>query len=855
MKIHFFSHYLLSAIFVLVSSAIANAATSNWTGTDGGSGSWATVSTTAPTPGWDSALAPNAAGDVAQFVDPITTANVTTVQDTGAGVIVGTINYGNHNDMGDFSWTITNTNGITLDQDGAGAGFATISNSSTNASTGNAIAISTGTITLADNLHVLNTTTGSTNVNGSIQLGSIIAGTGNLVLNSSQPIDAGMTNTSVLGAIRLTGANTFVGGTTIERGLVAFTTANAFGNTANTIQLGVAGADSATLVRQGTATATITNPIAIPAGNTGALTFGSVHTANVAVNYNGTISLESDANVIGRGAANTAAVNLNGLISGSGGLTKVGVGFVQIFNAANSYSGDTIINEGTVVAVNAIPDGPGKGNVFVASGATLVTGSSSEVINGLSGSGIVTTSTGGSRTLTVGGNDATSTFSGSMQNITTGTPRTFTLAKTGAGTLTLSGTNTYTGATTINGGALQFAQTASLYNNNTLPAAGTGWVDTRLRVNTGASAAFNVGGTGEFTAADIDILKALGAAATNSGFGDGSSIGLDTTNAAGGEFVYGSVIANTNAGANNVGLTKLGTNTLTLTGVSTYTGPTTVAGGLLNVDTTGSIDTSPTINVKPAGSLLANHILTTTLNLEGSATVRADGGAAGASKVETLNVSTGGQLNLKNNDLVVGTGILVDVRSQIKLGLSGVNNTAAAAGITSDMMTASVHGFGYASGSDANRSPLIGGPGAGGTLSGQTYDADSVIIKFTYRGDADLDGDSDLDDLGFWANSFTGDLGLGPVAVPTTLWTQGDWDYDGDTDLDDLGFWSSTFTGDLGGGGLSVYAPNASEGAIAALGQMGITAVPEPGSVATIGIGFTGIALRSLRRRNQPTRS
>jgi hypothetical protein len=102
----------------------------------------------------------------------------------------------------------------------------------------------------------------------------------------------------------------------------------------------------------------------------------------------------------------------------------------------------------------------------------------------------------------------------------------------------------------------------------------------------------------------------------------------------------------------------------------------------------------------------------------------------------------------------------------------------------------------------------------------------------------DLDGDSDLDDLGFWANSFTGDLGLNGFDPPSTLWTQGDWDYDGDTDLDDLGFWSSTFTGDLGGGGLNVYAPNASDGAIAALGSMGITVVPEPSGFALSLIGL-----------------
>jgi hypothetical protein len=251
---------------------------------------------------------------------------------------------------------------------------------------------------------------------------------------------------------------------------------------------------------------------------------------------------------------------------------------------------------------------------------------------------------------------------------------------------------------------------------------------------------------------------------------------------------------------------------------------------------TGSHTGGSAYTIAAGASLLANNIRSNTLTINGSAEIRANGGTAGASKAETVTIDPSAKLNLKDNDLVIGTGVLADVRAQI---ITGLGDTT---GIVTDAGTPTIHALGYAAGNDPNLNPTLAG-----VLSGQSYDADSVLVKYTYRGDADLDGDSDLDDLGFWANSFTGDLGGPPT--PSTLWTQGDWDYDGDTDLDDLGFWSSTFTGDLGGGGLSVYAPNASEGAIAALAQMGITAVPEPGSVSLLAFGLGAITLRKFQRR------
>jgi autotransporter-associated beta strand protein len=206
----------------------------------------------------------------------------------------------------------------------------------------------------------------------------------------------------------------------------------------------------------------------------------------------------------------------------------------------------------------------------------------SAIVYSLNGGGTVTasntTGTTSTGTLTVNnGNGAE--FSG---NISQGGTGVIAFTKSGAGSQTLSGTNSYTGKTTISGGMLRFAKQVSLYNNNNL----TSWTDTNIQVDSAAVLALNVGGTGEFTSTDIATLAALGTA--TGGFKNGSRLGLDTTNA-GGSFTYSNVLAN--PGANALGLRKLGTGTLVLDQVNTYTGGTIVEGGTLKIVKPGGIHT------------------------------------------------------------------------------------------------------------------------------------------------------------------------------------------------------------------------------------------------------------------------
>jgi len=134
------------------------------------------------------------------------------------------------------------------------------------------------------------------------------------------------------------------------------------------------------------------------------------------------------------------------------------------------------------------------------------------------------------------------------------------LTKLGSGVLTLTGTNTYTGPTMVNTGILEASTTASI--PNLLVASPL------VTVANGATLAVCVGGAEQWTSANIAALLA-----TTGVFNPDSSLGFDTS---GGSFTYAANINN-----NGLGIVKLGSGILTLTGTNTYTGGTTITAGTL----------------------------------------------------------------------------------------------------------------------------------------------------------------------------------------------------------------------------------------------------------------------------------
>ena len=166
----------------------------------------------------------------------------------------------------------------------------------------------------------------------------------------------------------------------------------------------------------------------------------------------------------------------------------------------------------------------------------------------------------------------------------------------------------------------------------------------------------------------------------------------------------------------------------------------------------------------------------------------------GTSVVGSLGIGTA-KLDLGNNSLVIdysgSVGPLVDITRQ----------HLAAGRIFASLKVPQTSGLGYGDNSVLNKTSFVG----------QNVDFSSILIRFTYLGDTDLDGDVDVADLGNLATNWQS---AGP-------WTGGDFDYNGTVDVNDLGLLATNWQA-------GANDPLASDFISAARLGLPETAVPEP---------------------------
>lgn len=311
------------------------------------------------------------------------------------------------------------------------------------------------------------------------------------------------------------------------------------------------------------------------------------------------------------------------------GTTTISAGQLSVNTSAASYSLGVLGVTGGTVTLNS------HKSIEVTANVSGIGGTGTGVINASYGTQTGTT------TLVI---TNTANFSTNVKLADGGAAASrLNIVKAGTGIQTFSGTNTYTGSTSITAGTLQFAKMVSLYGGTT-----ASWTAANISVESGATLALNVGGTDEFTASDVTMLKNLGTA--TAGFKNGSILGLDTTNAAGGVFIYSGTLANTNGGANALGLTKLGTNTLRLEGSNTYSGPTVVSGGTLLAANVTALGTS-IVSVNGTGTLQTDvaNLNVKSLSVSGTGAVNINGSSVG-----TITLDSGENFSMSAGALVFG---------------------------------------------------------------------------------------------------------------------------------------------------------------------------------------------------------
>ncbi|EHN1433470.1 autotransporter-associated beta strand repeat-containing protein [Salmonella enterica] len=537
------------------------------------------------------------------------------------------------------------------------------------------------------------------------------------------------------GTLILNAENTYTGGTTISGGTLVATNVDALGSGDVT--------DDATLELNtgGTFDNAISGSGQVVKSGDGALTLSGANSYSGGTLISDGTLVASNVEALGTGDVTdnaTLALNTGGTfdnaISGSGNVVKSGDGTLTL-SGSNTYTGGTLISDGTLVASNVEALGTGD----VTNDATLALNTGGDFTNNISGSGQVVKSgddtltlsgansyTGGtlisSGTLVatnvdaLGSGDVTDNATlelntgGTFDNAISGSGN---VVKSGADTLTLSGSNSYTGGTTISGGTLVASNVEAL---------GTGDVtnNATLELNTGGDFINNIGGTGRVEKSGDETLTLSGANSYTGGtlISGGTLVATsvealgsgDVTDNAVLELNTGGTFDNAISGSGQV--VKSGDKMLTLSGANSYSGGTLISDGTLVASNVEALGTGDVTNdavlelntggdfdnaISGSGQVVKSGDETLTLSGANSYTggTTISGGTLVATNVEalgtgdvtnnaTLELNTGGTFD----NAISGSGQVVKSGDDV-LTLSGANSYSGGTLISDGTLVAS----------------------------------------------------------------------------------------------------------------------------------------------------------------------
>lgn len=351
---------------------------------------------------------------------------------------------------------------------------------------------------------------------------------------------------------------------------------------------------------------------------------GSIVTLNGSLLPGGAVSVNN---------ANAYTFSGGGSIGGSSGLTKDGEGILNIATA-NTYSGGTNINAGTVSLSGSGTLGASTGAV-VLSGGALDLGSTGQTVGAVSITAAAATGdtikngTLTSATFTAsntGGNAIVSGIIAGSSSVT----------MSGSGTLTLAGANSYTGATSVKNGTLTLSATGSVANSASLTL-GDGTTNT--------SGVLQLGDASGAGTASFGSLAVAGSGLGNAVVGGGASVSTLTINTAS-TSTFSGVLGGAGTNQNNLGLTKSGAGNLILSNTSnSYSGQTIINGtgsaGILQIGANEVIPNASEVVISNGGKFVVGVGTATPGSY--TETIRGLSGPASASSlVEAFDAGTGG---------------------------------------------------------------------------------------------------------------------------------------------------------------------------------------------------------------------